>query len=122
MHNVSTYFARPQLLELAWLRSQLGQANLSHVASIYIIGSRREDLLAPAWRYDEFGFPSSAAAWVLKPAVYLLLREIKPQWVDLPIEAASPSGPFTPPSNALVIDMRKMSEMREKQLGATATE
>lgn len=112
VHNVSMYFALPQLLESSWLRKQLAQRDLSHVSSIYIIGSRREDLLAPSWRYDEFGFPSSAAAWVPKPAVYLLLREMNPERVDLPIEAVSPTGPFTPPSDALVIDMRKMAEAR----------
>jgi hypothetical protein len=121
-HNVSTYFARPQLLELSWLRSQLVRGDLPHGGSIYVIGSRQADLLAPSCRYDEFGCPSSVAAWVPKPAVYLLLREMKPEWADLPIEAVSPNGPFTPPSNALVIDMRKMSEVRERSSGATAKE
>jgi len=109
-------------LEVSWLRKQLAQGDFSRIGSIYIIGARREDLLAPALRYDEFGFPSSAAAWVPKPAVYLLLREMKPQWADLPIEAVSPNGPFTPPSDALVIDMRKMTEVHEKQLRAAAKE
>ncbi|MBM4257742.1 MAG: hypothetical protein FJ147_17855 [Deltaproteobacteria bacterium] len=111
-HNVKTYFAHPQVLELAWLHHQLVQVDFSHIKSISIIRSRGEDLLAPASRYDEFGFPSSAAAWVPKPMVYLLLREMQPQWADLPIETVSPNGPFSPPANALVIDMRNIATAR----------
>jgi hypothetical protein len=110
--QVSIYFAIPQHQELEFMRRGLAQTDLSRVRSIYVIGSRGNDLLAPAVRYDEFGFPSSAAFWVPKPAVYLLLREMQPQWAHLPIEAVSPHGPVAPPSDALVVDMRNLAATR----------
>jgi hypothetical protein len=110
--QVSTYFAIPQHQELEFVRTRLARTDLSQASSIYVIGSRRDDLLAPAVRYDEFGLPFSATPWAPKPAVQLLLREMHSQWAHLPVEAVSPHGPVAPPSDAFVIDMRNMVAAR----------
>jgi hypothetical protein len=110
--QVSTYFALPQHQELEFMRTRLARTDLSQVRSIYVIGSRRDDLLAPAVRYDEFGLPSFATPWAPKPAAQLLLREMQSPWAHLPVEAVSPHGPVAPPSDALVIDMRDMVAAR----------
>jgi hypothetical protein len=110
--QVSTYFVIPQHQELEFMRTRLARTDFSQVRSIYVIGSGRNDLLAPAVRYDEFGLPFSATPWAPKPVAQLLLGEMQPQWAHLPIEVVSPDGPFAPPSDALVIDMRDMVAAR----------
>jgi len=111
-YNVDAYFARPQLLELNFMRGQLTRQDLTQASSIYIIGAKWQDSIAPAVRYDEFGFPSSAASWVPRPAVYLLLRELSPERSSLPLELAPVDGPVSPPPTALIVDMRKLSSLR----------
>ncbi len=111
-YNVSTYFASPLSLELTVMRSQLAQQDLTQARSIYVIGSRIQDSVAPKGRYDEFGRPFSSSPWGSWSAVYILLREISPQRANLPIEPVSAEGPIKPPPNALVIDMRKLSSFR----------
>lgn len=110
-HNVYAYFARPQILELEWLRAQLTRENLAQASGIYIIRPTQKNTLGPTWRYDEFGFPSTAAAWVPKALAYLLVREIDPERVTMAIEALSAEEVRTFPLQALVIDMRQMSSV-----------
>jgi hypothetical protein len=110
-YNVHAYFARPQVLELEWLRAQLTRRNLAHASGIYIIRPTQENTLGPTWRYDEFGFPSTAAAWVPKALAYLLVREIDPERITMAIEALSVEEVRTFPPHAFVIDMRKMSSV-----------
>src|SRR5262249_25676237 len=108
-YNVHAYFARPQLLELNLMRSQLARQDLAQASGIYIIGSKWQNFLAPAVRYDEFGYPSSSTLWAPKSAVYLLLRELSPERGNIPIELAPVGGSISPPPAALVVDMRKLS-------------
>jgi hypothetical protein len=110
LYNTTIYFAAPQLQELQYLRSQLAQRDISQIHSIYIIGSTWQHSLAPMVRYDEFGLPSSAQPWAPKPMVYLLLQEMRPDRMNIPIKFVPPSSPINPPLDALVIDMRKLGE------------
>jgi hypothetical protein len=109
-YNTTIYFAAPQLQELQYLRNQLAQRDVSQVPSIYIIGAAWHNSLAPTVRYDEFGLPASAQPWAPKSMVYLLLREMSPESIHVPIELVLPSNPINPPPDALVIDMRKLGE------------
>jgi len=114
-HNVTLYFASPQFQELQFLHRQLAQADLAHARSIFIIGSRWTDSLAPTVRYGEFGMPSSAAPWAPQPMVYLVLRELSPEYANLPIEFMAPDRPIEPPRDAVVVDMRKLSSVHRKE-------
>lgn len=113
-YNVTAYFATPQLLELAWIRTHLAQANLAQVRSIYVIGSRPQNTLAPAVRYDEFGMPSSAYPWCPWSMIYLSLQDMNAGRVSLPIETVPADGSIAPPPGALVLDMRKLLNSRRE--------
>ncbi len=108
-HQVRTYFVLPQAQELAVMRRQLAVGKLPQVRGIYVVGSRWQDTLAPLTRYDEFGIPSSSAAWGPKPIVSLLLREMAPEQIHLPVAVVSADDPIEPPSDTLVVDMRGLS-------------
>ena len=107
-NNVRAYFARPLSIELQWMRSQIDTKDLSTARSIYVIPSSWQDSIAPAVRYDEFGFPFSTQRYALEPAVYLLLREVRPEKAGLPIEIAPVDGSIKPPFDALLVDMRRL--------------
>ena len=103
--NVRTYFVTPQVRELEVLRTQLASENLANARSIYLIRPNWRDTLAPLVRYDEFGSRSSAS-WAAHSMVFLLLREIAPEQVHLPVTVVPPDDPLEPPPDSLVIDMR----------------
>jgi hypothetical protein len=111
-HNVATYFAVPQFSELNLMRSFLAQHDFSQVHSIYIISSTAEDSLAPAVRYDEFGLPSSSPPWSPGSMVYLLLREMSPERINLPIEVVPAKGSINLPASALIVDMHRLLNAR----------
>ena len=103
--NVRTYFVTPQVRDLEALRTQLASENLANARSIYLIRPNWRDTLAPLVRYDEFGARSSAS-WAARSMVFLLLREIAPEQVHLPVTVVSADDPLEPPPDSLVIDMR----------------
>ncbi len=109
-YNMQTYFAIPQMIELALMRSQIASGDLAVARSIYIIGA--QDSIAPLERYDEFGVPFSAAFWGASSAAYLLLHEVHPVQDSIPIQVAPVEGPINPPPDALVVDMRKLAYFR----------
>lgn len=111
-YNVQIYFAIPASLELGLMRSQIATGNLARARSIYVIGSTWRDAIAPAVRYDEFGFPVSAQPWAPGPAMRLVVRELDPAQSGIPIEVAPADGPIKPPSGALVVDMRRLRDFR----------
>jgi hypothetical protein len=110
-YNVMTYFTVPQARELAWIRAQLAQTDLSQIQNIYVVGAKLGDSLAPALRYDEFGLPSSAQSWCPWSMVHLSLQDIKVEQMNKAIETTPADGPIKPPSDALVIDMRRLLEV-----------
>ena len=107
-YHVQTYFVAPQAQELEIMRSQLAQEDISSVRGIYVICSTWRDTLAPLVRYDEFGFPSSATSWTASAMVFLLLREMAPDYAHLPITVVSADAPIEPPPDSLVVDMRNL--------------
>ena len=102
-HNVRTYFISPQLQELTCIRSKLAQKDIEKARSIYLISGKCQDSTLTV-RYDEFG--SSSSFWASKAMVYVLLREMNPKYTRLPIAVVSADEPITPPSDALVVDLR----------------
>jgi hypothetical protein len=109
-HNVQTYFAFPLSLELRLIRSQLTSGNLRQARSIYVIGLKWTDSIAPLARYDEFGLPFSAEPWGSEQAVHVLLRELG--YPGMSVKVAPVGGPIKPPDGALVVDMRKLATLR----------
>ncbi|NOT56672.1 MAG: hypothetical protein HOP18_18900 [Deltaproteobacteria bacterium] len=109
-YNVHTRFATLQFREMEFVRARIARAEFSHVSHIFVIG-----LLSPQWQgritsivhYDEFDLPSSARDWSPRDMVFLLLREMKPEYVTLPITLAPPDDAAIPPADSLVIDMRE---------------
>ncbi len=108
--NVQTCFVLPLSMELRLMRSQLTAGDLNQAHSVYVIGSTWQDSLAPEERYDEFGYPFSAAPWGPGPAAHLLLRELG--YAAMPVNVAPVEGPVKPPDGALVVDMRRLAYFR----------
>lgn len=106
-YRVQTYFVLPQVQELEILRSQLVQEDLASVRGIYVICPTWRATLAPLVRYDEFGYPSSAS-WGARSMVFLLLRDISPDYAHLPVTTVAADSPIEPPPGSLVVDMRKL--------------
>ena len=112
-YNVNSYFASPLSLELMVMRGQLAQQDLTQVHTIYAIAPGSQDSIARKVRYDEFGQPFSSSPWGLRSAVYLLLRELSPQYADIPIELVSAKDSIKPLPGVLVVDMRNLSSFRK---------
>ena len=58
------------------------------------------------------GIPSSSVSYVPKPAIYLLLREMDPSRVDIPVQQVAWDEAGAPPEGALVIDMHQLPDYR----------
>lgn len=115
--NVTAYFAYPQALEIAYIKSQLMNADLSHIDSIYVIRSKWSDSVAPIVHYDEYGFPSSTPSWHVDKMIYLLLRETDRKQSNIPITVIDPSQDIDRlkiPRHSLVIDMRQLKNFRRE--------
>ena len=116
--HVHTFFTVPQVRELALMRSELAQADLSRIRNIRVVlpAPWQQDTSAP-FMWHEFGAMNSTIAgssrrmhsgrWARFMASFLL-RERAPEYAGLPIEIAG-SGGFDDPSpqDVLVMDMRK---------------
>ena len=113
-YHVHTYFVAPQVRELALMRSQLVQEDISQVRGIYVVCSTWQDTLAPLVRYDEFGFPSSAASWAPASMVFLLLREMTPDYTHLPVTVVAADDSIDPPPDSLVVDMGKLLRQAQR--------
>ena len=114
MYHVQTYFVAPQVRELALMRSQLVQEDISRVRGIYVVCSTRQDTLAPLVRYGEFGFPSSAASWAPASMVFFLLREMTPDYTHLPVTVVAADDPIDPPPDSLIVDMGKLLRQAQR--------
>lgn len=110
--NVTAYFALPQAEELSILANQLNTTALAKASSIYVIPCSWSDSISPVVRYDEFGVASCSESWVPGPMVYLLLRDLDPAKVNIPIIVVPPGGSIQPPPGSLVIDMRTLRRYR----------
>ena len=114
--HVHTFFTVPQVRELALMRSELAQADLSRIRSIRVIlpALRRQYPSVPfIWR--EFGTTPSTLHFKghVRSMVTLLLRELAPEHVGLPVivrESAGFNGPpHTKREDILFLDFRKMT-------------
>lgn len=106
--NVNSGFAYPQHLELSLLRSKLVEADWTQARSIYFIPPASSDSVAPFVYSDEFGSVSLSKKWVMRPAIFLLLKEVNPQKANIFVRTADPGEPHNPPKRAVVIDMREL--------------
>ncbi|MGH7845186.1 MAG: hypothetical protein ACREQW_08460, partial [Candidatus Binatia bacterium] len=110
--NVRAYFSLPYSIEYQWMRSQLLSEELATARRIYVIGATWRDSIAPGVRYDEFGLPFSAQSYALKPAVYVLLRENRPEKAEIPIDVAPVDGPALSAPGSRVVDMTKIMSFK----------
>ena len=79
--RVSDYFAKPQHEELALARAQV-RPFLANVRSpIVVVRSDYTNTLAPGFSYDEFGIPSTYAAWVPVSFTEILAHEKTSRWL-----------------------------------------
>ena len=109
--NVSSLFAKPQSAELALMRRS--------IAAVAPERLRRLTFRMPGWWQgaapvsidDEFGYPSSGAAWVPIPAVYLILREQGRLGRDLTVHQVPPDAKATSTGEP-IIDMRRLRRLR----------
>ena len=73
-HNVETEFTIPQVRELQLVSAYLRREdNLESAKQVYFVPAPWQDYLAPLVRYDEFGVPSSEAAWTPPGIAWLIL-------------------------------------------------
>ncbi len=114
-YHVRTYFVVPQVRELELMRSQLSEEELSGVRGIHVIRPGWQNTLAPLVRYDEFGLPSSShAALVPRDMVFLLLRDMIPDYAHLPVTHVAAGGPIDPPPGSLVMDMSSLLRQAQR--------
>jgi hypothetical protein len=101
--SVSDYFAKPEHKELALARSQV-RPHLAGVTSpIDVVASDWTETLAPGVSLDEFGLPSTYAAWVPVPFTQLLAREVTGRWLP-DVKLIQRADLRLVPSTTLVID------------------
>ena len=74
-----TLFALPQQNEFALLKSQVAQLPLKPGDRVLLIPPQKHDGGTWIRLYDEYGMPSSSAAWVQQSIFWLALRETHPQ-------------------------------------------
>ncbi|HWP59941.1 MAG TPA: hypothetical protein VNL14_18765 [Candidatus Acidoferrales bacterium] len=111
-YNVHNYFSLPLSIEYQWLRAQVLTEQLAAARRIYVVAASWRESIAPGVRYDEFGLPFSAQPYAVKPAVYIVLRESRPEKARTPVDLVSADAPFRPPPASIVVDMTKIISFR----------
>ncbi|MFP5212777.1 MAG: hypothetical protein ACLGPL_05305 [Acidobacteriota bacterium] len=111
-YNVNRVIIYTQMTEYAFLKQNLNRVDLSSVSSIEVKRSRWDDSVAPYVRYDEFGLPSSSAAWSLEPMVFQALRDSGRNPADLPVTILKPDDESQPAPDALFIDMGGLRNLK----------
>jgi hypothetical protein len=107
-----TYYVVPQSIELALMREQLRGLDPAVVQTLTIRQASWSDAIAPLVRYDEFGFPSTAASFALRPMAALLLRERGVDHRRLRIEVIPPEAELDSAPAGAVVDMRRLAAFR----------
>ncbi|GBQ41057.1 hypothetical protein AA11237_2577 [Acidocella aminolytica 101 = DSM 11237] len=104
-HDVKTEFTIPQVKELHLVSSYLRkEGNLKNARDIYIVPARWQDSLAPFVRYDEFGTPSSQAAWSAPGLIWAILNaEHSPNVNELKTAVVGPAGQA--PKGATIVNL-----------------
>ena len=101
--QVRTFMVAPQFQELEFMRSHLNPESLSRVRSIQVIRPPYPDA---AFLQGEFSIPSSYPEWNPRPMVFLLLREMFPEYSHIPVRSVGAGDVMEPPPDSLVVDMR----------------
>jgi hypothetical protein len=112
-NNVYQKIVFPQVVEFRFLQSQLDRSDLHEKSQIHVIRAGWPGICA-AWRYDEFGRPSSLAPWVPEPMVRRALNEMNIRSEGLTISHGEgtvgiPEGP-----HVVVVDMREITKLRSR--------
>jgi hypothetical protein len=106
-------FVVPQSTELRLVRSQVAAlpAGLQRLA---FVETGNDEGMTSFISVDEFGVPSSARPWVLRPLALLLLHEQGKLSVDEPEPVVDilPPSTTTYPSGEAVIDARGLIRLR----------
>jgi hypothetical protein len=104
----TTYITWPQTIELASLKTLLGNPGVDDAQSIVLIKPSYLDTPTRLWRYDEFGSPS-LAQWTGATEIFLIRKEKDPNGRAIPVEVREPdraNGPI--PVKSVLLDMRSI--------------
>ena len=106
--QVRAFMVAPQFQELEFIRSHLNPKSLSRVQNIYVIPPPHSGVpyTAAPFQKGEFGTFSSMPRWNARPMVFLLLREMFPEYAHIPVQSVGADDVMERPSDSLVIDMR----------------
>lgn len=102
-HRVSDYFATPGSKELSLGRAQVRPKLDDATVPIAVVRSDYTNTLAPGFSYDEFGIPSTYAAWVPVPFTQILAHEQTARWLP-EVTLVERADVSSLPATTLVID------------------
>ena len=107
-YQVRAFMVVPQFQELEFIRSHLNLKSLSRTQNIYVIRapSTAAQYTTAPFQQKEFGGLSTFPEWNARPMVFLLLREMFPEYAHIPIQSVGAGDIIEPPPDSLVVDMR----------------
>lgn len=101
--QVQAYFVTPQVKELAFIRSELSEQNLSEYRGIHVIRPGPFDRFVPM----QYAAASSRFPWAVPPMIGYVLRDLAPEQAGLPVTHSAFDDPSPPPQGSLVVDIGK---------------
>jgi len=102
-HNVTRFYAEPQMVEIRVIRNQLSRVNLDTIQKVHVAGAPWTTALNGV-RYDEFGLPSTAQAWSAPAMVWVLAYEKLGHAPKFPVVL---SAPRQPPKNEYLVNLSR---------------
>jgi hypothetical protein len=106
-HRVSTYFSAPQHRELALARMEVAPALADVRSPVVVVNSDWTQSLAPGVTGDEFGIPSTYAAWVPVGFSQLLAHEETGHWLPN-VTSIDRAALGSVPSTTLIVDYGRL--------------
>jgi hypothetical protein len=112
--NVTRYITFPQSIELAMVREALLARGPVQTLHVLLIQPTVNDSAAPAWRYDEFGQPSTFVSWGARPIAKLVRRDAFGPSVWTPVTVITPDQlpGLTLDPDTVLLDMRNLKYAR----------
>lgn len=107
-YQVRAFMVVPQFQELEFIRSHLNSKSLSRVQNIYVIRPPYTAVpyTAAPFQQREFGWVSSYPEWNARPMLFLLLREMFPEYAHISVQSVGTDDIIEQSPDSLVVDMR----------------
>jgi hypothetical protein len=106
------YFALPAYIEHRFLKNELIKGLREETKRIILIRANWGDSVAKTLRYDEFGIQSAFTPWASSSLVKVILEEIDPGLMDIPIKFFNPEQFLQERYGDLIIDMRQLRDFQ----------